>query len=145
MVKELTENSIPDNKYSSKGINYILSRKIGTLLSSYTRAINIQENKTGSLFQQKTKALEISAIHEYDDKSDYLTACFHYIHQNPIRGRLVNKIEDWEFSSFNDYAGIRDETLINLPLAKQILEVDWDNFYEESYQVIDENFIQTIK
>jgi len=74
-----------------------------------------------------------------------LTACFHYIHQNPIRGRLVNKIEDWEFSSFNDYAGIRDETLINLPLAKQILEVDWDNFYEESYQVIDENFIQTIK
>src|SRR4051812_25858575 len=31
------------------------SRKIGTLQSSYTRAIQIQENITGSLFQQKAK------------------------------------------------------------------------------------------
>ncbi|MBK7559931.1 MAG: hypothetical protein IPI54_17730 [Chitinophagaceae bacterium] len=29
--------------------------RFGMLLSSYTQAINIQNNRTGSLFQQKTK------------------------------------------------------------------------------------------
>ena len=90
-----------------------LARKIGTLLSSYSRAINIQENRTGSLFQQKAKAIKISSINEFDDKSDYLSTCFHYIHQNPLKAGLVKKMEDWEFSSFNDYAGFRDGTLIN--------------------------------
>lgn len=64
-----------------------LVRKIGTLLSSYTRAINIQETRTGSLFQQKTKAIEIFNIDDFVDRTDYLTTCFHYIHQNPLRAR----------------------------------------------------------
>jgi hypothetical protein len=33
----------------------ILSRAIGKTLSSYTQAINIQNNTTGNLFQKKTK------------------------------------------------------------------------------------------
>ncbi|HEX7356632.1 MAG TPA: hypothetical protein VF270_02850, partial [Ignavibacteriaceae bacterium] len=36
-----------------------------------------------------------------------------YIHQNPLRRQLVNKIEDWEFSSYRDYAGLRTGTLVN--------------------------------
>jgi len=125
-------------------LKHPLARKIGTVLSSYTRAINIQENRTGSLFQQKAKAIIISSNDDYDDKTDYLTTCFHYIHQNPIKARLVRKMEDWDFSSFKDYAGLRDGSLINALLAKEILEVDWENFYEESYNVIDESIIKSI-
>ena len=121
-----------------------LARKIGTLLSSYTRAINIQEERTGSLFQQKIKAIKISYIDEFDDKTDYLTTCFHYIHQNPLKARLVEKMEDWEFSSFRDYAGFRNGSLINKRLAREILELDWENFYNESYGVIDEHIIKSI-
>src|SRR5689334_9535099 len=36
----------------------VLEQKLGTLQSSYTRAINNQENKTGSLFQTKIKVIE---------------------------------------------------------------------------------------
>jgi len=32
-----------------------LNKAFGILLSSYTKAINIQENRKGSLFQQHTK------------------------------------------------------------------------------------------
>jgi putative transposase len=121
-----------------------LARKIGTVLSSYTRAINVQENRSGSLFQQKAKAIVISSNDDYHDKTDYLTTCFHYIHQNPMKAGLVNKMEDWEFSSFRDYAGLRDGSLINAFLAKEILEVDWENFYEESYNITDEDVIKSI-
>lgn len=115
-----------------------LSRKLGTLQSSYTRAINIQENTTGSLFQQKVKSIEISSIHGHQIEADYLTTCFHYIHQNPLKAGIVNKLEEWKFSSYNEYAGNSASGMISKSLAKELVEIDWNNFYEESYRVIDE-------
>lgn len=132
-VKELSDDA-----------KHPLSRKLGTLQSSYTRAINIQENRTGSLFQQKTKAIEIYSLYDSNDKNDYLTTCFHYIHQNPLKAGLVTRMENWEYSSFRDYAGFRKSTLINMQLAREILDIDWENFSEDSYCAIEENKIQSI-
>lgn len=106
------------------------SQGIKQLLSSYTKAINKQEGRTGSLFQQKTKAICVTENNRHD------TTAFHYIHQNPMKARLVKKIEDWQFSSFKDYLGLRKETLCNLDLAKERLDINFDKLYEESYQVI---------
>jgi hypothetical protein len=39
-----------------------------------------------------------------------------YIHQNPIRARLSRKPVDWEYSSYRDYAGIRNGILTNKSL-----------------------------
>jgi len=39
-----------------------LNKAFGILLSSYTKAINIQENRKGSLFQQHTKAKKYSYL-----------------------------------------------------------------------------------
>lgn len=70
------------------------SNGIRMLLSSYTKAINKQEGKTGNLFQQKTKAKEILRTDEWQ-----LLIAFHYIYQNPLKAKLVSKMEDWRFSS----------------------------------------------
>lgn len=88
----------------------IVKKNIGILLSSYTKAINKAYNRTGSLFQQhtKTKLLE-------DD--NYLLTAITYIHQNPFRQGLVENMEDWEFSSYRDYAGLRKGTLIEKSLV----------------------------
>ena len=131
-------------KELSDDAKHPLSRKLGTLQSSYTRAINIQENRTGSLFQQKTKAIEIYSLYDSNDKNDYLTTCFHYIHQNPLKAGLVMRMEDWEYSSFRDYAGFRKGTLINMQLARETLDIDWENFSKDSYCAIEENKIQSI-
>lgn len=90
-------------------------------LSSYTQAINKQEQRTGSLFTQNTKSKQVS-----DDwmSLDYRHCCFSYIHQNPVFGGLVEKAEDWEFSSFKDYMGFRNGTLCNIPLAFKLLGFD---------------------
>ena len=105
-----------------------LNQAIGIMLSSYTRAINQQQSRSGSLFRQKTKAdcitkpIEVSPsyynlgfgtlIFIPDPDKDYPQICFNYIHQNPVKAALVKNPEDWEFSSFRDLSGLRNGKLV---------------------------------
>jgi REP element-mobilizing transposase RayT len=127
---------------NSVGVVPPLNRAIAILLSSYTKAINKQERRTGSLFQQKTKAKPLTG----DADAGYPFVCFHYIHQNPLRAKLVVKLEDWEFSSFRDYAGLRDGTLADKALAYQFIDIPdrADNFYNQSYQVMGDDKVAGI-
>jgi len=109
--------------------NISFNKSIGILLASYTRAINAQENRTGSLFRDKTKAECLTAYNgitpsfyntEYgtiinipDPEIEYPQICFNYIHNNPVKAGLVKNAEDWEFSSFQDICGMRNGRLIN--------------------------------
>ena len=68
-----TAQSGQTGRWEKKANMHPLSRKIGTLLSSYTQAINKQENRTGSLFQQKTKAIELS-----NEDEIYPYICFNF-------------------------------------------------------------------
>jgi putative transposase len=105
-----------------------LNQAIGIMLSSYTRAINIQQNRSGSLFRQHTKAESITKPQEVspsyynmgfgtliyipDPEKEYPQICFDYIHNNPVKAGLVKCPEDWEFSSFRDLCGLRGGKLV---------------------------------
>jgi len=117
----------------TSGEMQVLTRKIGTLLSSYTRAINKRHKRTGSLFQQKTK---VKCLVNNDEH--YPITCFHYIHQNPINAKLVSKMEDWEYSSFNAYTALIKDELVDVDFCKTLIEIayDKDAFYKESYEQI---------
>lgn len=106
------------------------SQGIKQLLSSYAKSINKQEGRTGSLFQQKTKGLYVS-----DPSEDYSLTVFHYIHQNPVRAGLVDRMEDWEFSSFNEYIGKGKFCLCEKEMAASLLDFDLARFYTDSYAV----------
>ncbi len=117
----------------------VLSEGIRHLLSSYTQAINKQNNSTGSLFQQNTKAKPI-----VKGSKNYDQICLHYIHQNPLKSKLVEKMEEWEYSSFLDYCGKRNGTLCNKELAVSILGINLKSFYEDSYRQIGYDDINNI-
>ncbi|MFN5170855.1 MAG: transposase [Cyclobacteriaceae bacterium] len=111
-----------------------LSRKIGTVLSSFTQGINKERGRKGSLFQPKTKAKELA---EFKD----LYACFHYIHQNPLKARLCNKLEDWPYSSIHEF--ISDEkNICSLEVAYDLLDLPTqpEAFLRQSYSAITFNF-----
>jgi REP element-mobilizing transposase RayT len=106
-----------------------LKRALGDLLSSYTKALNKQTNRHGSLFQQHTKAKNIANIAQ-------LVVNLHYIHQNPIRTKLVSKLEEWEFSSYRDYIGLRNGSLV---MKSEILKnyKNIDEFIKHSYIMLE--------
>jgi len=122
----------------SSGSKTTLNDSIGIMLRSYTRAINIQEERTGSLFRRKTKAeciakvdrlLKTSLVEKSSTENlsanektslitlisdrEYLQTCFDYIHHNPQEAGLVKDAIDWEFSSYSEYLNLRNWNLIN--------------------------------
>jgi putative transposase len=113
-----------------------LNDSVSIILRSYTRAIQKQEYITGSLFQNRTKALCLTEPQGISPayfnthfgmmgnldlpETNYLNVCFSYIHMNPVNDRLVRNPEDWEFSSYCDYYSGRKGKLINRDIAKEL-------------------------
>ncbi len=101
-----------------------LSRGMQRLGNSYTKAINTKYDRVGALFQGAFKGKHIS-------KSSYLLRLSSYIHLNPVAANLVSKPEDWEFSSYREYAGLREEHGLNRESScrslapKQSIECSW--------------------
>ncbi|MEZ5198234.1 MAG: hypothetical protein R2764_18150 [Bacteroidales bacterium] len=114
-----------------------LSKNLGTALSSYSQAINKERKRRGSLFAHSTEAKQLTL-----QGNEYVKNCFFYIHQNPLKAGLVKKLEDWDYTSFPDYAGFRKGTLCNKNLAYEIIDFEKESFYEQSYAVIDEKHLQ---
>jgi len=75
---------------------------------------------------------------------DYATACFLYIHQNPVMAGLVFSPKDWEFSSFRDYAGLRNGKLVKKEIAQEYVDLDFNNFREQSMFLLEEELLKQL-
>ena len=125
-------NSPGDSKSPGEYAQRTLNESIAILLRSYTRAINKQEQRSGALFREDTKAKDgwIEGFISIEDRrtrsqfwNDFGYTCFQYIHENPVKADLVTRAQDWLYSSCQDYLGIRNGTLCNKELAKELLNL----------------------
>ncbi|OGX34455.1 MAG: hypothetical protein A3C36_06385 [Omnitrophica WOR_2 bacterium RIFCSPHIGHO2_02_FULL_52_10] len=73
-----------------------ISRFMGRLLNSYTRYFNIRHERKGPLWEGKYKKVLV----ETEEQLLHLTR---YVHLNPVTAYLVNKPEEWSYSSYNEY------------------------------------------
>lgn len=115
------------------------NQSVGIMLRSYTRAINKQQNRTGKLFREKTKAecitctdgitpsfytvngiTQINVLKPAGEQ--YPQVCFDYIHNNPVAAGIVKNVTDWEFSSAQDFAGVRKGRLVNKNVAQKYID-----------------------
>ncbi len=71
---------------------------------SYTKAINKQEARVGSLFQGPFQNRLVT-------KDGDLIHLSRYLHLNPATAGFVKRPEQWDFSSYQDYTSLRDGTL----------------------------------
>ncbi len=122
-----TQSLVRNNQRVNETMSF--NKSIGIMLASYTRAVNKQQNWSGSLFRSETKATCLTDVNGISpnwitkmgitefiiDNHDieYPNVCFKYILFNPVKDRLVKRSEDWEFSSYSDFIGIRKGSLIN--------------------------------
>jgi putative transposase len=115
-----------------------LNNSIAVMLRSYTRAINIQERRSGALFREGTKADFLDTIESgklkmknrsslyqtvaqvYNLQEEHLHTCFAYILNNPVKAQLVRHVADWEFSSFREFKNSRNELPVNKILIQEL-------------------------
>lgn len=131
------------------GINIdALTNSFRKLLSGYARIFNKKYNQSGSVFRQKTKSKCLTnpnvKLSSALDCKDYLLTCFHYVHQNPLKASLAEKLDDWDFSSFKDYAGTRKGTLINKKIAEDFGIFNSKNFVKESYEILNDDLLKMV-
>ena len=108
-----------------------LINSIRKLLSGYARIFNMQYNRSGSLFRQKTKAkclTEENKLARIYSPFDYCSTCFYYVHSNAVTAGLVSKSEDWKWSSYAYYAGLLDNSICNKHLAEEFCGYDKRDF-----------------
>lgn len=82
-----------------------LSRFMHGLNSAYTTYFNIKRGRSGHLFQGRYKALVI-------DKDHSLLELSRYIHLNPVRAGMVERPEDYPYSSLRSYLFPKEETMV---------------------------------
>lgn len=72
--------------------------------TSYTKYFNLNQKRTGRLFEYTFKAKHIPT-------DEILLHVHRYIHLNPLIINLVSNVNDWEWSSYVDYVGKRQGTI----------------------------------
>ena len=122
-----TEIYILNDEISKKQKIRSLNESIGILLRTYTRAINKQENRTGSLFTQNTKA---KVVTDWRSNMNYGEICFNYIHKNPLSSNLVKSLENWPYSSYYEYTGKIANPICNVDLGKNLFYIRWTKYIE---------------
>ncbi len=122
-----------DETGDSPALQQRISHEFRILLSSYTRAMNRRYKTRGALFRASTrkKPAYVAFLREPSTQLGlslaelvpYLLTCFHYIHDNPVKDKLVISPTDWEFSSARDYAGLRPGTVCNYQLTEELIGI----------------------
>jgi hypothetical protein len=133
---EVNNVSLEPIKWGGNVMPYI-SNGFQLLQSSYSKRINFRENRTGSLFQQKTKSKLL-------ETKNYALTTFWYLHQNPMKASLVKNILNWEYSSYKEYCGLQSENLSNVALGKQILNLSEIDFKSAEMMELSEKEIENI-
>ena len=73
-----------------------LSRIMQGLNTAYTVYYNVKRKRSGHLFQGRYKSIHV-------DKDSYLLELTRYIHLNPVRAKIVDKPEEYQWSSYREY------------------------------------------
>lgn len=102
----------------------------------------------GSVFRQKTKAKNVAesdwVVKQNYSLQDYCSRCFDYVHQNPVVAALVKQPAEWAYSSYCDYAGIRNGTLCNKQLATKYCSYHVRNFSSRDNK-LDDDFLDSFQ
>ena len=133
---EINENSVERVQWGGNQMPAI-TNGFQLLQSNYAKIINSRENRSGSLFQQKTKAKLLETI-------DYANTAFWYIHQNPVKAGLVDNMQDWEFTSYKEYCGLKASLVSDVNLGKSIFNLSDEDFNNQSLIELEEGDLKEL-
>ena len=99
-----------------------VSKALQPFFGSYVATINKYQKRVGPLFQGSYKSKEV-------DSEESLLHLSRYIHRNPVEAGIVMKPEDWSYSSYPVYKGLRRDAFVKTDMILAI--IGGSDYYEE--------------
>ncbi len=139
-ILDLTAYCIMDNHVHIvvKAEPLELAKAMKSINIKYAMKYNQRRNRVGHVFQDRYKSGAIA-----DDK--YLLQVIRYVHNNPVKAKVVQSPEEYSWSSYNEY--IHENAIINSRQKKFILEFFSNNINKliEFHKQKDENEYLEVK
>ena len=82
-----------------RDISLIMKR----VLTKYARWYNIKYGRSGALIANRYKSVPV-------EMNEYFLHLIRYIHQNPVKAGIVEKLSEYRYSSYNEYMEENDLT-----------------------------------
>ena len=76
------------------------------IFNSYSKAYNKLYDHKGTLFEGRYQAKHVAT-------DSYLRHLCRYIHANPVKDGLVQHVEEWPYSNYLEWVGLRPGTLVD--------------------------------
>ena len=84
-----------------------LGKLMKRLAGKQTRYVNRLEKRTGSLWEGRYKSSPI-------ETDAYLLACCRYVELNPVRAKMVEKPEDYRWSSYQEKIRLKEQKYVDV-------------------------------
>lgn len=115
-----------------------LSKIMQCIQQVFTMKYNKKYNRTGHVFEQRYKAILCN-------KDEYLLNLVRYIHQNPVRSGIKEKL-NYAWSSHNIYIVMNESKLVDYKYVLSILSEDTNRAIKEYADLVKEKInIEEIK
>jgi putative transposase len=99
-----------------------LRAALGETHRRYTRHVNAREDWRGHLWQERFSSFPMDEAH--------LLSALRYVELNPVRARLVERPEDWRWSSARAHLGQKADGLTDIALGQSLIS-DWQAFLND--------------
>lgn len=97
-----------------------LSSFMKRINTAYAKWYNDHKDRVGYVFRNRYKTEQILDYH-------HLYACINYVHNNPVKAKMVDKPEQYSFSSYKNY--LSDDFILKSKLF-QILDLSLNDIKE---------------
>ena len=130
-VKQDLHFEIYANCFMTNHVHIVLKEKslgdisliMKRILTKYARWYNIKYGRSGALIANRYKSVSV----EIDE---YFLQLIRYVHQNPIKAGIAEKVEDYPYSSFIEY--INESDLTNTDFLLQMISLkEFVDYHEE--------------
>jgi putative transposase len=103
-----------------------ISGFLKTTFNAFVQAINLLRKHSGTLFQGSAKGILV-------DSDEYAMQLIRYIHLNPVAAKLVRDPEDWEYSDYREWTGMKSSPLFDPAFRQGFFKTssDYRRFVEE--------------
>lgn len=101
-----------------------ISMYLKNILDSYTRYFNVKYNRKGPLWEGRFKSILVVS----DEQLLHLTR---YIHLNPTSDNLVDRPQEWKYSSYNEFLNNTSDILCSFSKYLEITPEVYRKFVEE--------------